>query len=125
MQRALKATHPADTDVELRVMTIADKKVKVLGVKLLGGRGTINGPSWSPAQQESGVRELLDDSGRGSLAAIDFFLAPIGFEELNNSTLLHRPPPQPTGRHTEQKSAHMRYVSHATGLHVLRHLAGH
>ena len=39
--------HPADTDVELRMMTIADKQVKVLA-KLLGGRGTINGPSWSP-----------------------------------------------------------------------------
>jgi WD40 repeat protein len=39
--------HPADTDVELRLMTIVDKKVKVLA-KLLGGRGTINGPSWSP-----------------------------------------------------------------------------
>ena len=39
--------HPADVDVELRVMTMADKKVKVLA-KLLGGRGTINGPSWSP-----------------------------------------------------------------------------
>ncbi len=38
--------HPANTDVELRVMTIADKKVRVLA-KLLGGRGTINGPSWS------------------------------------------------------------------------------
>ena len=39
--------HPADVDVELRAMTIADKKVRILA-KLLGGRGTINGPSWSP-----------------------------------------------------------------------------
>ena len=39
--------HPANVDVELRMMTIADKRVKVLA-KLVGGRGTINGPSWSP-----------------------------------------------------------------------------
>ena len=39
--------HPADMDVELRLMTLADRKVKVLA-KLLGGRGTINAPSWSP-----------------------------------------------------------------------------
>lgn len=39
--------HPADTDVELRMMSVSDGKVKVLA-KLLGGRGTINGPSWSP-----------------------------------------------------------------------------
>jgi len=39
--------HPADVDVELRLMTIADKKVKVLA-KFFGGRGSINGPSWSP-----------------------------------------------------------------------------
>ena len=39
--------HPADTDVQLRLLTLADKKVKVLAT-LLGGRGSINGPSWSP-----------------------------------------------------------------------------
>jgi Tol biopolymer transport system component len=31
----------------LRIMTLADKKIKVLA-KLFGGQGTINVPSWSP-----------------------------------------------------------------------------
>ena len=39
--------HPANKDVMLRVMTLSDKKVKVLA-KLFGGQGTINVPSWSP-----------------------------------------------------------------------------
>jgi dipeptidyl aminopeptidase/acylaminoacyl peptidase len=39
--------HPADKDVELRLMSLKDKKVHVLA-KLFGGQGTINVPSWSP-----------------------------------------------------------------------------
>jgi TolB protein len=39
--------HPADRDVTLRIMNLADKKITVL-TKLLGGQGTINAPSWSP-----------------------------------------------------------------------------
>ena len=39
--------HPANKNVMLRVMTLADKKIKVLA-KLFGGQGTINVPSWSP-----------------------------------------------------------------------------
>lgn len=39
--------HPPDKDVTLNVMTLADKKIKVLA-KLFGGQGTINVPSWSP-----------------------------------------------------------------------------
>jgi TolB protein len=39
--------HPANQDVEIRVLTLADKKVRTLA-KLLGGRGTMNVPSWSP-----------------------------------------------------------------------------
>ena len=39
--------HPANLDVELRVLTLADGKVRTLA-KLLGGRGTMNAPSWSP-----------------------------------------------------------------------------
>jgi Tol biopolymer transport system component len=39
--------HPADKDVMLRVMNLADKKISVL-TKLFGGQGTINVPSWSP-----------------------------------------------------------------------------
>jgi Tol biopolymer transport system component len=39
--------HPADKDVTLRIMNLADKKITVL-TKLFGGQGTINVPSWSP-----------------------------------------------------------------------------
>ncbi len=39
--------HPANKDVTLRVMSLADKKISVLA-KLFGGQGTINVPSWSP-----------------------------------------------------------------------------
>jgi Tol biopolymer transport system component len=39
--------HPANKDVQLRLMSLADKSVKVLA-KLFGGQGTINVPSWSP-----------------------------------------------------------------------------
>ena len=39
--------HPGDKDVTLNLMSMADKKVKVLA-KLFGGQGTINVPSWSP-----------------------------------------------------------------------------
>jgi TolB protein len=38
--------HPADKDVMLRVMNLADKRITVL-TKLFGGQGTINVPSWS------------------------------------------------------------------------------
>ena len=39
--------HPGGQDVELRLMSIADRKIKVLA-KLYGGQGTMNVPSWSP-----------------------------------------------------------------------------
>jgi Tol biopolymer transport system component len=39
--------HPPDKDVELRLLSLKDKKVRVLA-KLFGGQGTINVPSWSP-----------------------------------------------------------------------------
>jgi hypothetical protein len=39
--------HPAEKDVELRLMSMKDKQVHVLA-KLFGGQGTINVPSWSP-----------------------------------------------------------------------------
>jgi TolB protein len=38
--------HPANQDVMLRLMSLADGKVRVLA-KLFGGQGTINVPSWS------------------------------------------------------------------------------
>lgn len=39
--------HPANKDVTLHLMSLADGKVTVLA-KLFGGQGTINVPSWSP-----------------------------------------------------------------------------
>ncbi len=39
--------HPPDKDVQLQVLSLADKKTKVLAA-LYGGQGTINVPSWSP-----------------------------------------------------------------------------
>jgi hypothetical protein len=39
--------HPENKDVTLRLMSLADQKIKVLAT-LFGGQGTINVPSWSP-----------------------------------------------------------------------------
>jgi TolB protein len=39
--------HPPEKDVELRLMSMTDRKVHVL-TRLFGGQGTINVPSWSP-----------------------------------------------------------------------------
>jgi TolB protein len=39
--------HPANKDVALRIMSMDDKKVRVL-VNIVGGSGTINVPSWAP-----------------------------------------------------------------------------
>lgn len=39
--------HPGEKDVQLNLMSLADKKVRLLA-KLFGGQGTINVPSWSP-----------------------------------------------------------------------------
>lgn len=39
--------HPAEKDVTINVMSLADKKTKVLAT-LFGGQGTLNVPSWSP-----------------------------------------------------------------------------
>jgi regulation of enolase protein 1 (concanavalin A-like superfamily) len=39
--------HPANQDVTLRLMTLADKKIRALAT-LFGGQGTMNVPSWSP-----------------------------------------------------------------------------
>jgi TolB protein len=39
--------HPTNKDVMLRIMSLEDKKVRVL-VNLVGGSGTINVPSWAP-----------------------------------------------------------------------------
>ncbi len=39
--------HPGGQDVEVRLMSLGNHKIKVLA-KLYGGQGTINVPSWSP-----------------------------------------------------------------------------
>jgi len=39
--------HPADKEVMLRLMTLADRKITILA-KLFGGQGTMNVNSWSP-----------------------------------------------------------------------------
>lgn len=39
--------HPPNKDVELRMMTMADKKIHTVA-RLFGGQGTMNVPSWSP-----------------------------------------------------------------------------
>ena len=43
--------HPPAKDVELRLMSLKDGKMRVL-TKLFGGQGTINVPSWSPDGQK-------------------------------------------------------------------------
>jgi TolB protein len=43
--------HPPNKDVELRLMSLSDGKIRVLA-KLFGGQGTINVPSWSPDSQK-------------------------------------------------------------------------
>ena len=42
--------HPANRDVSLRILSLEDKKIRTV-VKLLGGAGTINVPSWAPDSQ--------------------------------------------------------------------------
>jgi TolB protein len=43
--------HPANKDVQLRLMPIGGGPIRVLA-KLFGGQGTINGPSWSPDSRQ-------------------------------------------------------------------------
>ena len=42
--------HPANKEIEVRLMSLSDKKTKAL-VDILGGSGTMNVPSWSPDSQ--------------------------------------------------------------------------
>jgi Tol biopolymer transport system component len=44
--RGIKAL-PEDQEVTLRMMSLGDKKISVVG-KLVGGKGTMDVPSWSP-----------------------------------------------------------------------------
>ena len=59
--------HPPNKDVELRLMTLKDRKVRVL-TKLFGGQGTINVPSWSPdgAKLAFVSYELLPEESLGA-----------------------------------------------------------
>ena len=59
--------HPPIKDVELRLMTLKDRKVRVL-TKLFGGQGTINVPSWSPdgAKLAFVSYELLPEESLGA-----------------------------------------------------------
>ena len=43
--------HPANQDVQLRLMSLTDGKVRVLA-KLFGGQGTLNVSSWSPDSKQ-------------------------------------------------------------------------
>jgi TolB protein len=43
--------HPENKDVALRLMSLSDNKITTL-VKLFGGQGTINVPSWSPDSKQ-------------------------------------------------------------------------
>ena len=56
--------HPAEKDVELRLVSINNKTVRVLA-KLFGGQGTMNSPSWSPDSRKLAFvsYELLPDEG--------------------------------------------------------------
>ena len=42
--------HPVNRDIELRILSLSDRKVRTL-VALVGGSGTINVPSWAPDSQ--------------------------------------------------------------------------
>ena len=42
--------HPVNRDIELRILSVEDWKVRTL-VNLIGGSGTINVPSWAPDSQ--------------------------------------------------------------------------
>ena len=43
--------HPANQNVQIRLMALSDRKISVLA-RLFGGQGTINVPSWSPDSQK-------------------------------------------------------------------------
>ena len=54
--------HPENKDVTLRLMSLSDKKIKLLA-KLFGGQGTINVPSWSPDSKQLAFVSYQTDSG--------------------------------------------------------------
>jgi TolB protein len=60
------AGHPENKDVSIRMMSLKEQKVTVL-VKLFGGQGTINVPSWSPDSKQIAFvsYQLLPKEGGG------------------------------------------------------------
>jgi Tol biopolymer transport system component len=57
--------HPENKDVMLRLMSLKDKKIKILA-KLFGGQGTINVPSWSPDGKQLAFVSYLSVPREGS-----------------------------------------------------------
>jgi len=57
--------HPPNKDVKLNLMSMEDKRTRVLAT-LFGGQGTINVPSWSPDSTKVAFvsYEYLIDEGR-------------------------------------------------------------
>ena len=58
--------HPADKDVTLRRLTLADGKIDVLG-RFLGGQGTANVPCWSPDGRRDRLRDVPPRAVNGGL----------------------------------------------------------
>ncbi|MGH9543592.1 MAG: TolB family protein [Terriglobales bacterium] len=58
--------HPENKDVTLRLMSLSDKKIKLLA-KLFGGQGTINVPSWAPDSKQLAFvsYQLIPDEKEG------------------------------------------------------------
>jgi TolB protein len=69
--------HPANKDVVLRVMSMDDRKVRVL-VNIVGGSGTINVPSWAPDSHH--------------LAFVSYQMLPAEEDEARVSTFLSATP---------------------------------
>jgi hypothetical protein len=59
--------HPVNKDIALRIMSLNDKKVRVL-VNIVGGSGTINVPSWAPDSHHFAFvsYQLLPEDAQGS-----------------------------------------------------------
>ena len=59
--------HPANKDVALRIMSLADRKSRVL-VNITGGSGTDNVPNWAPDSQHFAFvsYQMLPSEGEGS-----------------------------------------------------------
>jgi Tol biopolymer transport system component len=59
--------HPANKDIALRILSVDDRKLRVL-VNLTGGSGTINVPSWAPDGQHLAFVsfQMLPADDRGS-----------------------------------------------------------